>query len=140
VVADRGDEHPGNQPRRHSHAGTLTPQYDPPVPRDVQLSVRTLPGGFEAAEIDGVRPTDAADDAVREIVRNALWDHGVACLRFADGLDDDQARAVASMIGPIKDPIGRTRDGGRAPALRALHDRGPAAGRRHLSGGRSCRR
>ena len=59
------------------------------MPRDAQLSVRTLPGGFEAAEIDGVRPTGAADDAVREIVRNALWDHGVACLRFADGLDDD---------------------------------------------------
>jgi len=31
--------------------------YDPPVPRDVQLSVRTLPGGFDAAEIDGLRPT-----------------------------------------------------------------------------------
>ena len=82
------------------------------MPRDVQLSVRTLPGGFEAAEIDGVRPTDAADEAVREIVRNALWAHGVACLRFADGLDDEQARAVASLIGPIKDPIGRTRAGG----------------------------
>lgn len=90
------------------------------MPRDVQLSVRTLPGGFEAAEIDGLRPTDAADDAVRAIVRNALWERGVACLRFADGLDDDQARAVASMIGPIKDPIGRTRDGGE---LRYSEDR-----------------
>jgi hypothetical protein len=172
------------------------------VPRDVQLSVRTLPGGFEAAEIDGLRPTDAADDAVRAIVRNALWERGVACLRFADGLDDDQAPAVASMIGPIKDPIGRTRDGGelrysedrqiidagfvltdelreelgdlsfggldpdrpglfetfhvgqrhgaaqggrrlparRAPPLLAVHDRGPAAGRRQLRGGCPCPR
>ncbi len=72
------------------------------MPRDVQLSVRTLPGGFEAAEIDGLRPTDAADEAVRAIVRNALWTHGVACLRFADGLDDDQARAVASMIALVQ--------------------------------------
>ena len=119
MVADRRDEHPRNQPR-DSHPGTLRRAYDPPVPGDVQLSVRTLPGGFDAAEIDGLRPTDAADDAVRDIVRNALWEHGVACLRFADGLDDDQARAVASMIGLIKDPIGRTRNGGE---LRYSEDR-----------------
>ena len=35
-------------------------------------------------------------------------------------LNDGEARAIASMIGPIKDPVGRTRDGG---TLRYSEDR-----------------
>ena len=34
------------------------------------------------------------------------------CIRQPEPLDDGEARAIASMIGPIKDPVGRTRDGG----------------------------
>ena len=41
----------------------------------------------------------------------ALWAHGVLCIRFAAALDDAEARALVSMIGPVKDPVGRTRDG-----------------------------
>jgi alpha-ketoglutarate-dependent taurine dioxygenase len=81
------------------------------VPRNVELSVGTLPGGFTAAEIEGVRAEDSSDESVREVVQNALWAHGVACIRFDRALDDDEARAVANLIGPIKDPIGRTRAG-----------------------------
>jgi alpha-ketoglutarate-dependent taurine dioxygenase len=36
----------------------------------------------------------------------------VICLRLDRPLTDDEAEGVAAMIGAIKDPIGRTRDGG----------------------------
>ena len=35
------------------------------------------------------------------------------CVRLSEPLSEDEARALASMIGPVKDPVGRTRDGGR---------------------------
>lgn len=80
-----------------------------------------MAGPFGAAEITGldaaVHPSDA--DAV-DLVRTALATHAVICLRMPAALDDDAARAVASMIGPIKDPVGRTRDGG---TLRYSEDR-----------------
>jgi alpha-ketoglutarate-dependent taurine dioxygenase len=84
------------------------------------VQIRTLPGPFGAAEIDGLRPDDVTDDATRAGVRNALAQHAVVCLRFPAALDDDQARAVAEMVGPVKDPVGRTRDGGM---LRYSEDR-----------------
>jgi alpha-ketoglutarate-dependent taurine dioxygenase len=37
--------------------------------------------------------------------------HAVVCVRCAAPLDDADARALASMVGPIKNPVGRTRDG-----------------------------
>src|SRR5262249_28676476 len=42
------------------------------------------------------------------------------CVRLAGALDDAEMRALASMIGPIKDPVGRARDGS---ALRYGDDR-----------------
>ena len=44
--------------------------------------------------------------------RAALWAHAVICVRLSEPLSEDQARGLASMIGPVKDPVGRTRDGG----------------------------
>jgi taurine dioxygenase len=77
------------------------------------LSVRTLPGEFGAVEVLGLEvPEQCADPATRAALREALWEHGVLCIRLDAALDDDDACTVASMIGPIKDPIGRTRDGG----------------------------
>jgi alpha-ketoglutarate-dependent taurine dioxygenase len=76
----------------------------------VTAAARTLDDAFGAVEIVGVLP-DALDDSVSTLARDALARHGVLCLRFDGALDDDQARAVASMFGPIKDPVGRTRDG-----------------------------
>lgn len=85
------------------------------------LSVRALPGPFQAVEIDGLLPErDAPDEARRAEVRALLARHGVLCVRFPAALDDAQARALASMIGPIKDPVGRARDGS---ALRYSEDR-----------------
>jgi len=63
---------------------------------------------FEGADLDG------------DALRTALSDSGVVCVRFDAPLDDAHARAVAALIGPIKDPVGRARDGG---ALRYGEDR-----------------
>jgi taurine dioxygenase len=76
--------------------------------------------GFGAAEIVGLDVGATTDDANRQLVRDALWEHGVVCLRFPRPLDDAEARSVAAMIGPIKDPVGRARDGS---ALRYGEDR-----------------
>jgi alpha-ketoglutarate-dependent taurine dioxygenase len=77
----------------------------------VAAATRTIDGAFGAVEVVGVQP-DALDASVSTLARDALARHAVLCLRFEDSLDDDQARAVASLFGPIKDPVGRTRDGG----------------------------
>jgi taurine dioxygenase len=84
------------------------------------VEIRTLPGPFGAAEIDGLSPADARDNGTRLAVREALAKHAVVCVRFPQALDEDEARAVAQMVGTIKDPIGRTRDGG---TLRYSDDR-----------------
>jgi alpha-ketoglutarate-dependent taurine dioxygenase len=85
------------------------------------LSLRLLAGPFRAVEIDGLNPQrDAPDEARRAEVRAALARHGVLCVRLPAALDDAEMRALASMIGPIKDPVGRARDGS---ALRYGEDR-----------------
>ena len=77
------------------------------------LTVRTLPGEFGAAEISGLDPAaDTADARKAEILQNALWKHAVICVRLSRAMTDDEARALASMIGPVKNPVGRARDGG----------------------------
>ena len=77
------------------------------------LTVRSLPGSLGAAEIEGLDPAvDTGDEQKAKVLRDALWKHGVICVRLSAAMTEDEARALASMIGPIKDPIGRTRDGG----------------------------
>jgi alpha-ketoglutarate-dependent taurine dioxygenase len=84
-------------------------------------SLRVLPGPFGAAEVSGFDPSlHTRDVAVREFLRAALAEHAVLCIRLAAALTDDEARAVASVFGGIKDPIGRTRDGA---TLRYSEDR-----------------
>jgi taurine dioxygenase len=77
-----------------------------------QLSQRELPDSFGAVEIRGLGPALIGDDTTAAELRAALAEHAVMCIRLDDALDEDQARAVASMLGPIKDPVGHTRDGG----------------------------
>jgi len=70
-------------------------------------------GGFEAAELVGLAPErDVADDAVRAAAREALARHGVLCIRLDRKLDKEEFRRVAGLLGPIKRPVARTRDGG----------------------------
>ena len=71
------------------------------------------PNGFAVAEIHGFAPArHLADDAARAAVREALARFGVVCLRLSEAIDRDTFRAVAEILGPIKDPVGRGRDGG----------------------------
>ena len=76
------------------------------------LEVRAASATFGAAEVVGLVPgRDIVDAAARETVRNALAEHAVVCLRIDEALDEQTFRGVAQMFGPIKDPVGRTRDG-----------------------------
>lgn len=76
------------------------------------LTLRVLPGAFGAAEVVDLVPQRDADNASsREMLQRALWTHAVLCVRFPEPLDDAEARALVSMIGPVKDLVGRTRDG-----------------------------
>lgn len=76
------------------------------------LEVRVASGSFGAAEVVGlVALRDVADEGARETVRDALAKHGVVCLRIDATLDKQTFRCVAEMFGPIKNPVGRTRDG-----------------------------
>jgi alpha-ketoglutarate-dependent taurine dioxygenase len=85
------------------------------------LLVRVLPGPFRAAEVIGFSlAEDPPCEERRVALRDLLTTHGVVCVRLSAALDDADARALASMIGPIKDPVGRARDGS---ALRYADDR-----------------
>ena len=76
------------------------------------LEISVIEESFGAVEITGLDPSAHTDDtAASELLRAALAEHAVICIRLPAALTDDEARAVASMIGPIKDPVGRTRDG-----------------------------
>ncbi|MBI1211430.1 MAG: hypothetical protein GC190_08205 [Alphaproteobacteria bacterium] len=70
-------------------------------------------GPFGAGEVIGLDlERDANDESSRERLRSELAMRGVVCVRFNAPLDDAQMRLLVRMIGPIKDPVARTRDGG----------------------------
>lgn len=76
------------------------------------LELRTLaPKGF-AAEILGITVDQVlSDEGVRQQLRQAIDQHCVLCLRFGKTLDDAQLRGVIECFGPIKNRVGRCRDG-----------------------------
>jgi taurine dioxygenase len=79
-----------------------------------RIDTADLPGDFGALEVLGVTPEHAdadADDATGTALRAALAKHAVLCLRQPEALDDGGLRAIAQIFGPIKDPVGRTKDG-----------------------------
>lgn len=89
--------------------------------RDVTVPSSPSPGSFAAAEIEDFDlRRDPANERCRAELRNLLTTHGVLCIRFGVALDDAAMRELASMIGPIKDPIGCTREGSE---LRYADDR-----------------
>ena len=68
--------------------------------------------GFGAAVIEGLDIAgDASDARVGEWLRTLLWEHAVVCVRQPAALTDDEHRALVSMIGPVKDPVGVDVDG-----------------------------
>jgi taurine dioxygenase len=76
------------------------------------LELRDLgPRGF-GAEVCSLTISAAMDDAeTKQLMREAIDRHGVLCLRFGVQLDDTQLRGVVECFGPIKDRVGRCRDG-----------------------------
>lgn len=74
------------------------------------IDVEEHPGSFGVADVRGVAP--ARGDEQAAVLQTALARHAVLCLRMDRALDDDELQAIASLFGPIKDPVGRTKDGG----------------------------
>ena len=78
-----------------------------------QIEISDLPGDFGAVEVSGVTPEVAIlGDEIRSTLRTALARSAVLCLRQPEALGDDGLRSIAQIFGRIKDPIGRTEDGG----------------------------
>jgi alpha-ketoglutarate-dependent taurine dioxygenase len=67
---------------------------------------------FAAHVVDGIDPAQVdRDDAASASVRQLLVEHAVLCIRLDRALSDDELRSVVEMFGPIKEPVGRDRDG-----------------------------
>ena len=75
----------------------------------VMAEIREPGGTFAVAEARGVDPARPAEDGAS--LRAALARHGVLCLRMARALEEDELQSVAKIFGPIKDPVGRAKDG-----------------------------
>ncbi len=69
-------------------------------------------GDIGETEILGLDPShDASDPKVGRWLRDVLWDRAVLCVRLDAKLTDGELRALVSMIGDIKDPVGHDSDG-----------------------------
>jgi len=68
------------------------------------------PAGFAVTSVTGVGPGDGASTA--QALRALLARRAVVRLCMERPLADDELQAVARLFGAIKDPVGRTRDGG----------------------------
>jgi alpha-ketoglutarate-dependent taurine dioxygenase len=64
---------------------------------------------FGVAEVLGVGP--ASGDEHSAALKAALAEHAVVCLRMERPLEEAELQSVAWLFGPIKDPVGRARDG-----------------------------
>lgn len=84
------------------------------------FAIRAPAGEFGAAEISGLCPGTAQPSVATDELQRVLWKHSIVCVRFDAPLEDREARALAELIGVIKDPVGKTRAGG---LLRYSEDR-----------------
>jgi alpha-ketoglutarate-dependent taurine dioxygenase len=73
------------------------------------IELRPPDDGFGVVEVRGVDPL--APGAAAAELGPALARHAVVVLRFDRKLEDDELQAVASLFGPIKDPVAPTKDG-----------------------------
>lgn len=65
---------------------------------------------FEVAELLGLGCERGSEHAAR--LRAALARNGAVCVRMDDRLEDADLQSLARLFGPIKDPVGRSKDGG----------------------------
>jgi alpha-ketoglutarate-dependent taurine dioxygenase len=78
------------------------------------LSIGLLPGALQAALVEGLDPRrDAANEERRSRLRDLLTAYGVVCIRLQRALTAAEFYTLGSMLGLVKDPVGRGRDGAR---------------------------
>jgi alpha-ketoglutarate-dependent taurine dioxygenase len=65
---------------------------------------------FSAADVSGVEIGAWSQHSAA--LQNALAQRGVVCLHLARALEDEELQSLVRLFGPIKDPVGRTKDGG----------------------------
>ncbi len=75
------------------------------------LEIREPPEAFGIAEVSGVDPA-APDARAAARLQRLLAGAGVLCLRMPRALEDEELQAVAGLFGRVKDPVGRTKEGG----------------------------
>lgn len=74
------------------------------------LEIKEAASAFGAAEARGLSlPPEAS---VSDVLRQALATSGLLCIRLERPLEDAELQSVARLLGDIKDPVGRTKDGG----------------------------
>ena len=74
--------------------------------------MRVLAEPFGAAEITDLDPADTSHPAPGALLREALAQRGIVCVRSSSTRSDAEMRALAALLGSVKDPVARTRDGG----------------------------
>jgi taurine dioxygenase len=67
--------------------------------------------GFGPVEVIGLRPAATSDATLCARLRDALSTYALVCIRLDAPLDDDEALAIATTVGPLKDLVAPTRDG-----------------------------
>lgn len=65
-------------------------------------------GVWAAPEVSRLAIGDSAEAAS---LRTLLWRFGVVCVRNDAPLTEDAMRTLVAMVGPVKDPLARTKDG-----------------------------
>ena len=78
-----------------------------------QFTVTRPAAEFGPAIIEGALVPDPSDSDACAALQAALWEHALVCVRGQGPLGEDASLALASMFGTVKDPVGRTRDGGQ---------------------------
>jgi alpha-ketoglutarate-dependent taurine dioxygenase len=88
------------------------------------LEIAESKQAFGVAIATGLDLACSDDEAV--LLRDALAHNAVVCLRLDRALEDAELQNVARLFGPLKDPVGRTKDGGtfRYSELRQIIDSG----------------
>jgi alpha-ketoglutarate-dependent taurine dioxygenase len=80
------------------------------VVSEPDVRFRVPSDGFVPVEVVGLRPSGISAQLGRRL-RDALSMHALVCIRLDAPLDDDEALAIATAVGPLKDLVAPTRDG-----------------------------
>ena len=85
------------------------------------FEIREHPEGFGITEVRGLEWDAPISEGAT--LRTALDRSGVVCLRMPRLLEEAEFESLARLFGPLKDPVGRTRDGGEmrySPRLQVI--------------------